>query len=146
MALSLRVMCRRWILTVFSDRLSCRAIHRFDRPLSKAVRTSFSRAVKWGVSTTTTELGLPAKQASVAISRAFKTVSAPQDRRSKSRSLRKIPHRSAARDIAGAPEPYAAPHGQVLVQAVADRPADHPPGEQIQHHGQVQPALVGPHV
>ena len=35
---------------------------------------------------------------------------------------------------------------QFLVQPVADRPANHPPGEQVENHGQVQPALPRPHV
>jgi hypothetical protein len=35
---------------------------------------------------------------------------------------------------------------QLLVQPVADRPADHPPSEEIEDHGQVEPALTCPHV
>src|ERR671911_914744 len=35
---------------------------------------------------------------------------------------------------------------QFLVQPVADRPANHPSGKQIEHNGQVQPALTRPDV
>src|SRR3954452_22310769 len=35
---------------------------------------------------------------------------------------------------------------QFLVHPVADRPANHPSGKQIQDHGQVEPALTRPHV
>jgi len=35
---------------------------------------------------------------------------------------------------------------QLLVQPVTHRPANHPPSEQIEDHGQVQPAFTRPHV
>src|SRR5215218_8132582 len=35
---------------------------------------------------------------------------------------------------------------QFLVQPVTHRPANHPPGEEIENHGQVEPALTRPHV
>src|SRR4028119_827287 len=35
---------------------------------------------------------------------------------------------------------------QFLVQPVADRPADHAPGEQVDDNGEIQPALSGPDV
>jgi hypothetical protein len=35
---------------------------------------------------------------------------------------------------------------KLLVQAVTDGPTDNPPSEQIQDHGQIQPALVCPYV
>src|SRR5215210_3063922 len=35
---------------------------------------------------------------------------------------------------------------QFLVQSLTHRPADHPPREQIEDHGEVEPALTGPDV
>src|SRR3954471_22909554 len=35
---------------------------------------------------------------------------------------------------------------QLLVQSIADGPADHPPRKQIQHHSEVEPALARPQI
>jgi hypothetical protein len=35
---------------------------------------------------------------------------------------------------------------QLLVELITDRPADHPPGKQIQHNSEIQPTLARPQI